>query len=143
MARAHFGNLLGSMAVARPNFAQVFPRHAVQSVNSGGLGARFFQQVVERVPVVSPIEIKANALPQFLLVDFSAPPLVQNELVTRKYRFQPQPDRSISNLGALFKKRGSVILRCGQSVVVADQNDVSSLNGFIQMSRIENGVIRT
>src|SRR5271165_1838767 len=86
MALADFGEFSGGVTVAGADFTQVFARHAVQSVDGFGLVARGDEQVVKRGPVVSPIEIEADALAEFTFINVAAPPFVENVLVAGENR---------------------------------------------------------
>src|ERR1700722_1012647 len=96
MALPNFRDLRGGMAVAGPNLAQIFTRHAVEAVKRFGMVAGRDQQFVERVPVVSPVEVEADALAKFLLVDFAPPPNVENVLIAREDRFHAKDDRAVT-----------------------------------------------
>ena len=52
----NFGDLMGGVAVARADLAQVFPGHAVQSVDSFCIFPRHHQQLVKGLPVIAPVE---------------------------------------------------------------------------------------
>src|ERR1700733_5561890 len=81
MTQASFGDFRSGVTVAGANFAQIVARHAVKAVESFAVIARGHQQVVKRSAVVSPVEIEADALAKFVLVNFAAPPLVEDVLV--------------------------------------------------------------
>ena len=129
------------MAIARPDLAQVFARHAVQTVNSRAVVARFFEQLVERRPVIPPIQIKANALAQFLLVNFAAQPLVNDVLVAGEDGFDAQNYRTIAHERTLLDQRCGVTLRSGQRVIVADKNDVGRVQRVLYLRGIEQGIV--
>src|ERR1700749_53232 len=84
IAAAEFGDLVGSVAVASPDLAQVFARHAIEPINGGGAIARGGQQFIKRIPVVSPVEVKTDALAEFVFIDFAANPFIENVLIAGK-----------------------------------------------------------
>jgi hypothetical protein len=90
MALADFGDLGRSVTVAGADLAQVFARHAVQAVDGFGVIARGDEQFVKRSPVVAPVEVEADALAEFALVDFAAPPFVENVLVAGENGFDTE-----------------------------------------------------
>ena len=87
MALADFCNLRSGVTVTGADFAQIFAWHAVETVDGLGMVAGSDEQMVKWRPIVSPVEVEANALPEFGLVDFSAPPFVENVLVAGKNGF--------------------------------------------------------
>ena len=135
MALANLGNLGRGMTIAGADFAQIFARHAIETVDGLAMVARGDQQFVKRSPVVSPVEIEADALPQFVLVNFAAPPFFENVLVAGEDGFDSKHHRAISSQGALLDQRCGIALRGGQSVVVADQDDVGGLQSVLNLLR--------
>ena len=109
------------MAIAGADLAQVFARHAIQTVDGFGVIAGRRQQFVERRPVVSPVEIEADALAQFALVNLAPPPFFENVLVAGEDGFHAQHDRPVAGQRALLDQRRGVTLGRGQGMVVADQ----------------------
>src|ERR1022692_5169363 len=81
MKLADLGNLGGSVAIAGADLAQVFAGHAIEAIDGLAVVAGSNQQFVERSPVVSPVEIEADALAKFVLVDLAAPPLFSDVLI--------------------------------------------------------------
>ena len=126
MALANLGDLGGRVAVARADFAQVFARHAIQPIDRFGVIARGGQQFVKRRPVVSPVEVEADALAQFALVNFAPPPFVEDVLVAGENGFDSEHDGPVAGQRALLDQRRGIALGRGQSVVIADQDDVGS-----------------
>ena len=92
MPLANFGDLRRGMTITRSNLPQVFPRHAIKAIDSFAMIASRDQQFVERRPVVSPIQIKTNALPQFALIDFAPPPFFENVLIAGENGFDSEHD---------------------------------------------------
>src|SRR4029077_9808975 len=122
MAAAKFGNLVGGMAVAGSDLAQVFARHAIKPVDGGAVVAGGGEQFVKWSPFVSPVEFETDALAQLAFVDFAPEPFVENMLVAGKNSFDSQ------HYGApvefeIAQERSQIALRIGQGVIVADQND--------------------
>src|ERR1700678_2099972 len=97
MAFAHLGNLRRGMAVARSDLSQVLARHAIQPIDSFAVIPRRNQQLVKWSPVIAPIQIKSDALTQFFIVDFTAPPLIEHMLIAGKDGFHSDHDWSVSN----------------------------------------------
>ena len=140
MAFADFRDFGGGVAVARSNLAQVFARHAVQAVEGFSVIARGNQQVVKGCPIVSPVKVEPDALAKFVLVDFAAPPFIEDVLVASEDRFDAEHDGAVAGQGALLEQRGGVALGRGQGVVVADKNYIglseSGLNLFGVQQRV-------
>src|SRR5580700_1660472 len=113
MMLANFGNFFGGVAVARSDFAQIFARHAIESVDGCAMIARGREQFVEWGPVVSPIKFEANTLAQFVFFNFAVVPLVQDVLVARENCFDSQRDGALVEF-VVAEKRGYIALRVGQ-----------------------------
>src|SRR2546425_468422 len=96
MPLANLSDLGGSVPVTGTNLAQVFARHAVQTVNRLRVVAGRNQHFVERSPVVAPVDIEADALAQFALVNFATPPFIENVLITREDGFDSQHHGTIA-----------------------------------------------
>src|SRR5580692_7825592 len=96
VALANLGNLGRGVTVAGADLAQVFARHAIETIDRLGVIAGRDQKFVKRRPVVSPVEIKADSLTQFVLIDFAAPPLFEDVLIAGKDGFDSEHDRTIS-----------------------------------------------
>src|SRR3984957_7926246 len=141
MALANLGDLGGSVPVSRPDFPQVFARHAVEAIYAFGMIAGGSQQFVERSPVITPVEIEADALPKFALVNFAPPPLVENVLVAREDGFNAQHHRTPAGQRALLYYRRRIALGRRQSVVIADQHHVGSLHCILKLWRVEKRVV--
>src|SRR5690349_8736845 len=105
MPLANLGNLHGGVTVAGSDLAQVFARHAIESVKRFGMVASRDQQFVERHPVVAPFDVEADALSQFGLVDLATPPFVENVLVTGEDGLNPEHDRTVARQCALLDQR--------------------------------------
>ena len=103
MALADFGDLCGGVTIAGSDFPQVFAGHTIKTVKTFAVVAGGDQQLVERSPVVSPIEVEADALAQFGLINFAAPPLLENVLVAGKDGLDSEHDWAISGEGALLE----------------------------------------
>src|SRR5580704_8814290 len=80
-------NLVRSMSISGANLAQVFPRHAIQSINGISMFAGGYQQFVKRGPLIVPVEIETNALAKLVFIDLAPPPFFQNVLMAGKNRF--------------------------------------------------------
>src|ERR1700678_4812875 len=102
MALANLGNLCVDVAVARSDLAQILPRHAIEAVNTFPMIASGYQQFIKRRPIVAPIQIETDALPQFSFVDFAPPPFLEDMLVRGEYRFHTKDDRTIAHECALL-----------------------------------------
>src|SRR3954466_14813119 len=104
------GQFVRGVTVACSDLAQILARHAVQSVDCVAMLARCHQQVVERRPVVSPVEIEANTLLQFFGVNLTAPPFIEDVLVAGENCFQAQYYGTVSRLCTIFKQsRGKAL----------------------------------
>src|SRR5438270_9555268 len=90
MALPNLSQLQRGVAIACSNFPQILARHAIEAVESFGVIARAQQEFIERSPVVAPIEVETNALPEFRLFNVTTPPLIHNVLVAGKDGFQSQ-----------------------------------------------------
>ncbi len=141
MAFADFGDLGGGVTVAGADLAQIFARHAIESVDGFGVIARGDQQFVKWGPVVSPVEVEADALAEFAFVDFAAPPLVENVLVAGENGFDSEHDGAVPGQRALLDQRRGIALRSGQRVVIADEDDVGGVHSVVNLLGIENGVV--
>jgi hypothetical protein len=64
MLPAELGDLVGGVTVPRSDFAQIFARHAIEPVDRCSMIARGREQFIKGGPVVSPVELEADALPQ-------------------------------------------------------------------------------
>ena len=62
MAAANLADLLGGVAIAGADLAQVFARHTVKTVEAGRVLTRGGKKFEERRPVIAPIEIETDAL---------------------------------------------------------------------------------
>ncbi len=141
MALADFGNLGGGVTVAGADLAQIFARHAVETIDGFRVIARGDQQFVKWGPVVSPVEVEADALAEFALVDFAAPPFVENVLVAGEDGFDPEHHWTVPGQRALLDQRCGIALRSWQRVVVADQDDVGGMQSGLNLLRIENRIV--
>ena len=141
MALADFGKLRGGVTVARANLAQIFAGHAIEAINGLTVVAGGDQQFVERLPIVSPIEIEADALAEFAFINLTAPPLFEDVLIAGKDGFHSQHNRAIPHQSALLEQRCCIALRAGQSVVVTDQNHVGGVQSILNLLRVENRIV--
>jgi len=116
------------MAIPRSDLAQILSRHAIQAIDRLAVLARSYQQFVERRPVIAPVEIEANSLPEFFLVNLPPPPLIKNMLVARKDGLHAQHQGAISGLRTLFEQDGRTTLRRRQRVIVTDKDTVCAGN---------------
>src|SRR6266478_3780234 len=122
MAVAEIGNLVGGVPVTSSDFAEIFARHAIEPVDGGAVVAGGGEQFVKWSPFVSPVELEADALAQFVFTNFAAEPFVENVLVAGENGFDSQHYGALVKFG-IAKERSWIALRVGQGVVVADQND--------------------
>ena len=111
MALPDFGKLDGSVAIAGADLPQILARHAVQPIERFAMIPRGDQQFVEGSPVVSPVEIEADALAKFVFVNFAAPPFVENVLIAGKDGFDSQNNGPVASQRALLEQRCGVTLR--------------------------------
>jgi len=92
------------VTVTRPDLTQIFAGHAVEAVDALAVIASGDQQLIKRSPIVSPVEIEANALPQFRFLNFAPPPLVENVLIAGKNGFDAEDDAAITGQRALLEQ---------------------------------------
>src|SRR3981081_1801429 len=116
------GNLVGGMAIAGSDLAQVFARHAIKAVDGGAAFAGGGEQFVKWSPVVSPVEFEPDALAKIAFVNFAAEPFVENMLVAGKNSLDSQHYRTPVEF-EIAEERSQIALRIGQGVIIADQND--------------------
>src|SRR5579862_5270806 len=141
MLLANFGNLVDGVAVAGTDFAQVLAWHAVESINRLSVLASGNEQFVKRLPVVSPVEMKANAFPQLVFADLAPPPLVEDVLIASKDRLKSKNDRTLPRQRTMLEQRSSKALASRQGVIVADQNDVGILGLGVNLTDVENRLV--
>ena len=108
MALPDLGDLVRGMAIAGADLAQILARHAIQPVERFAVIPRSDEQFVERRPIVSPIEIEADALPQFGFINFAPPPFVENVLIAGKDGLDSEDNWPIASQRALLDQRGGV-----------------------------------
>src|SRR5471032_349109 len=113
MQAAEFGDFVGGVAVAGSNFSQVFARHAIEAVDGSSVVASSRHEFVKRSPFVSPVEVEAHALAQFVLSNLPPVPLVENMLVAREHGLQAQYDRTLIEF-VVAQQRGDITLGVGQ-----------------------------
>ena len=120
MPVAYFGNLVGGVAVAGSDIAQVFARHAIESVDRAR-PHRGRQRAVRKMgPSRIPSQGRSGCAGGVRLVNLSAQPLVENVLVAGKNRFHSEHERALVQ-SRVPQERSKIALRVGQGVVVADQ----------------------
>src|SRR5271163_665011 len=95
MAPAQLGNLVGGVAIASSDFAQIFARHAIQAINRCAMITRGGEQFVKWCPVVSPVQFETDALAQFIFINFASQPFVKDVLVARKNSFDSKNNRTL------------------------------------------------
>src|SRR5690349_3250986 len=105
MLLSNVANFRGSMTIARANLPEILARHTVQAINRLAVLAGTFQEREERLPVVTPIGVVANAVAQFGFLDLTAHPFIQDVLVAGKDRFHADHDRTAASLRQLFDQR--------------------------------------
>src|SRR3984957_20032865 len=113
MALADLNDLGGSVTIAGADPAQIFARHAVESINRLGVIARGHQQFMKWTPVVSPVEIEADALPKLLLVNFSPPPFVEDVLIAGEDGLHSENYGTVADHRTLLHQHRSMAL-CGR-----------------------------
>src|SRR5437667_8133528 len=118
MAFSHFPELPRSMTITRADSAHVFARHAIEAIESIRMLTSRGQQLKQRLPVVAPVVIEAQAFTQFLLADLTTPPRVKNRLVARQDCLNSEHDPAFR--GQLLNQSCGISLRGRQSVIVTD-----------------------
>src|ERR1700678_2744377 len=141
MTLANLCDLGRGVTIAGSDFAQTFPGHAVEAVNGLAVIAGRDQQFMEGRPIIAPIEIETNALAQFVLVDFAAPPLVEDVLIAGEDGFNAKYDRAVSGQGTLLEERRGIALGAGQRVVVADQNHVGGMQSILHLLGVKQRIV--
>ncbi len=141
MPLADLRNFGGRVAVASADLAQIFARHAVETIERFRVIARGHKQFVKRRPVVSPIKIEADALPQFALLDLTPPPFIEDVLVASKYGFDSEHDGTVADQRALLEQGCGMSLRRRQRVIVADQNHVGGMQSILNLLGIEQRIV--
>jgi hypothetical protein len=99
------------------------------------------EQFVERSPVVSPVEIKADALAQFDFINLAAPPFVENVLIAGKNGFDAENHGPAAGQRALLEQRRGMALGRGQSMVVADEDDIGAAQSALDLFGVEQGIV--
>jgi hypothetical protein len=70
-----------------------------------------YQQFVKGGPLIAPVEVETNALPQLFFVDLPPPPFFEDGLMARKNRLHSEHDGTISRLRPLLQQRRGKTLR--------------------------------
>ena len=141
MPLAGFLNFVDRVPIARANAPQIFAGHTVQGVNGIAMIAPATQKLEDRVPIVSPFHVETDSPSELVGINFAAPPLIENVLVARENGFQPQNNRTVPGLAALFEKLGSKVLRVWESMIIADQDDVCTSDCGINPGRTQDFLI--
>src|SRR5260370_1270665 len=140
MTRAEPGYLVGGVAVARSDLAQIFAGHAIETVDGGAVVAGGGKQLVKWSPIVAPVEVEPDALAQLVFVNLAASPFVENVVVGRKNGFDSQHYMALAEFG-IAEERCQIALRVGQGMVVADQNDSGFGDFATHIARGENFLV--
>src|SRR5258708_38925883 len=96
---------------------------------------------MKRRPIVAPIQIEADALTQFALINLASPPFLENVLVAGKNSFNSKHDRTIPRHRTLFQELSGISLRRRQGMIGADKDDVRSLQCILNLLRIEHRIV--
>src|SRR5258708_38959728 len=96
---------------------------------------------MKRRPIVAPIQIEADALTQFALINLASPPFLENVLVAGKNSFSSKLDRTIPRHRTLFQELSGISLRRRQGLIVADKDDVRSLQCILNLLRIGHRIV--
>src|SRR5262249_54231887 len=99
------------------------------------------EEFVKRSPVVSPVEVEADALAQFGFFDFSAPPFVDDVLVPREDGFYAEHERPLAN-HRILNQRCEITLRTRQRVIISDQDNFRLRDRVANLFVRENFFIR-
>ena len=100
------------------------------------------QQFVKGRPLISPVKIEANALPQLRFIDLPPPPFVKNLLMARENRLHSQHHRAVSRLRPLLKQSRGKTLRRRQRMIIADQHQVGAPHRARQLFGVDHRVVR-
>src|SRR5438445_1522550 len=120
MLLANLRNFASRVSVTGANLAQVFARHAIQTINGLRVIAGGGQQLVEWSPVIAPVEVEADSLAEFAFVNLAAPPFVENMLIAGKDGLDSEYNAAVACQGSLLDERSGAPLGGGQSVVVTN-----------------------
>ena len=120
MLLANLRNFASRVSVTGANLAQVFARHAIQTINGLRVIAGGGQQLVEWSPVIAPVEVEADSLAEFAFVNLAAPPFVENMLIAGKDGLDSEYHAAVACQGSLLDERSGAPLGGGQSVVVTN-----------------------
>src|SRR5438128_4290824 len=96
MSLTDFANFVSRVAIPHADLTQVFTWHTVEPIDGFRMLARSDQQFVKWRPIIAPVEIETNALPQFCFTNFATPPFVKYVLVSGKNDFHAEDYRTIS-----------------------------------------------
>src|SRR5581483_3543188 len=80
-------------------------------------------------------------MPQFVLVNFAPPPLVEDVLVAGKDRLQRKHNRTIAEVHQILKLSCRKFLRRGQSVVITDEHQVRLRNERLPIAGLQYGLV--
>src|SRR5437660_6741760 len=96
MRLTDFANFVSRVAIPHADLTQVLTRHTVEPIDGFRMLACRDQQLVKWRPIIAPVEIETNALPQFCFTNFATPPFVKYVLVSGKSGFYAKDYRTIS-----------------------------------------------
>src|SRR5579862_8510599 len=140
--RPQLSDLLRGVTIAYGDLSHIAAWHAIEAIDRNAIGASALQQLVKGSPVVLPVKVVADALAKLVLVDLPAKPIVEDMLVAGEYRFHPQNHGTLLRAGALGNQARAITLTIGESVIVADKQNVGSSQGLLQLRMAQNRVVR-
>jgi hypothetical protein len=141
MRATELGNFISGVAIASSDFAQVFARHAIESIGGCSTITCSGEQFVKWKPIISPVDVEADALAKLNFINLAARPLVENVLVARENGFDSQDDGALAEL-EIAKQRRQIALRIGQGMVIADEDDSRSGNFTANVVEADNSLVR-
>src|SRR5207244_1875309 len=124
MRSTNLTNFVSRVSIPHADLTQVFTRHTVETVDAFGMLARRDQQFVKWRPIIAPVEIETNALPQFCFSNFAMPPFVKYVLVSGKNGFHAKDYRTISGKRPRLQQSRGKLLRGWKGVIIANQNNI-------------------
>src|SRR5438552_6635484 len=124
MRLTDFPNFVSSMPIPHADLTQVFMWHTVEPIYGFCVLARRNQQFVKWRPIIAPVEIETNALPQFSFTNLPTPPFLKYVLVSGKNGFHAKDYRTISRKRPRLQQSRGKLLRGWKGVIIANQNNI-------------------
>src|SRR5258707_15457800 len=117
MRQANLRVLPGGMAFTRSDLPNVASRLQINAIYRTAMFLCLAKQMSERIPVIAPFLVIANAGAEFIVADFAAQPFVQKILIAAEGHLQRQHYRTVA-LRQLADQRRGKVLRRGKRMIV-------------------------